>query len=60
MSGWSDEEQTKYDSIVTGVCMAGAMVGALFCEPFMKYGKIKVILALNMLLIIAIAMCMIY
>ena len=59
MYGWSDEEQTKFDSIVTGVCMAGATVGALFCEPFMKFGKLRIILALNLLLIAAILMCMI-
>ena len=59
MYDWDSNEHTKYDSIITGVCMAGAMAGAIGCEPFIKYGKRRLMLFMNIFLFIGIGICMI-
>lgn len=58
--GWSDDDLTKYNSIITGVQIAGAMVGAQGCEPFTKkLGKLRLMHVMNLLLLCSIAVCMI-
>ena len=59
MYGWDEDELTWHDSVVTSVCIAGAMTGALGCEPFIKRGKLRLMLALNALLLVAITICMV-
>jgi len=59
MYDWTDSENTKYNSIVTGVCIAGAMTGAILCEPFIKKGKLNLMLIMNAVLIVSIAVCMV-
>lgn len=44
---------------MTSSIVAGAMTGALSCGSFMKYGKRKIILMMNFLLIISAAVCQI-
>lgn len=39
--------------------MGGAMIGALACEPFIKYGKLRLMLAMNALMVAAILICMV-
>ena len=59
MYDWDEEEQIKYDSILTGVCMSGGVIGALISEPFIKFGKLRIMLYLNIILVVAILICMI-
>lgn len=60
MNGWSDSDKTKYDSIITGVQIAGAMAGAQGCEPFIKrLGKLRLMHVMNLLMLISIGVCMI-
>ena len=56
---WDEDQHTMYDSILTSICMLGSAFGALLCEPFFKYGKLKIMIYMNVLLIASISLCMI-
>ena len=60
MYDWTDSEHTRFDSVINSVCIAGAMAGAIGCEPFIaSHGKLKLMLRCNALLIVAICACMV-
>ena len=59
MYNWDSKEHTKYDATLTSCVMFGAMIGSTGCGPFLKYGKLRLMLAMNVLMVIGIAICMI-
>ena len=58
MYEWTKEEQTDFDSLVTAVWVVGAGIGSIFSASFMKFGKLRMILVLNMILILSLLVCM--
>ena len=58
MYEWTKEDITNFDVIVTGVNIIGAGIGAILCGSFMKFGKLRVILIMNLILILSIIVCM--
>ena len=56
---WNDSTKNTWDIGITTVTNAGAMVGALGSGSFAKYGKLKMILVLNAILVVSVGFCMI-
>ena len=56
---WSSESKSTWNIGITTITNAGAMVGALCSGSVVKYGKLKMILILNVILIVSIGACMI-
>ena len=59
MKGWDKDEAQKWSVIITVITNCGAMTGALFSGAFTKYGKMKMILVLDVILLAVIGICMI-
>ena len=59
MHGWSDDTAQTWSTTITSITIAGAMCGALFSGVFTKYGKKRMIQVLNVILLCAVAVCMV-
>lgn len=60
MYDWSDDDSTKFGSILTSCVIAGAMTGAMGCGPLInKLGKLKLFHVMNVVLCVGIAICMV-
>ena len=55
---WTLEEETYWITAITSITNLGAMIGALLSGSFLKYGKLRGILILNVVLLIAIGICL--
>lgn len=58
MYDWDKEDQKNFDVILTGVLVAGSGIGAYLSGSLMKFGKLRVILIMNLILIASILICM--
>ena len=58
MNEWDKDEQKTFDVIVTGSIIGGAAIGAISSGSLMKFGKLRVILTMNLILIASIMVCM--
>ena len=56
---WSESTKKTWNIGITTITNAGAMTGALGAGVFVKYGKLKMILVLNVILMISVGFCMI-
>lgn len=56
---WSESTKSGWNIGITTITNAGAMVGALCAGSFVKYGKLKMILVLNGILLVSIGVCMV-
>ena len=59
MNGWDKSQENAWSITVTSVTNVGVTIGALFSGAFTKYGKKRMILVLNIILLIAIGICMV-
>ena len=59
MNDWDDDEINTWSVTVTSVTNFGAMLGALFSGAFTKYGKKKMIIILDLILLASIGTCMV-
>ena len=57
--GWSEHESNLWNIGITTSTNLGTMVGALSAGAFVQYGKLKMIIALNLVLVASICVCMI-
>ena len=55
---WDKDDQKSFDAIITGSQVAGAGIGAYLSGSFMKFGKLRLILVMNLVLIASIFVCM--
>ena len=58
MYEWDKDDQKNFDAIITGSLVAGAGIGAYLSGSFVKFGKLRVILVTNLVLITSILVCM--
>ena len=56
---WSDHQQNVWNIGITTITNLGAMIGALVSGQFVRYGKLRMLLILNGILLTSIAACMI-
>ena len=59
MKGWDEDTKETWSVAVTSITNFGAMLGALFSGAFTKYGKRKVIVILDLVLLASIGVCMV-
>merc|ERR1712110_1160838 len=59
LNGWESDESKFWNTALTAISMVGAMIGSLSAGFFTKYGKLRMILIINLLIIISVAICMI-
>ena len=59
MEKWDDSEANNWSVIVTSTTNFGAMIGSLSAGSFTKYGKKRMILVLDFILLTSIAICMV-
>ena len=57
--GWDDSNSTLLNDISQSSIILGAAVGALCCARFLAYGKLKLLYALNIILLVGVSISMI-
>ena len=58
INDWTEDDIMNYDVIMTGSIIAGGSLGSVLSGQLMKFGKLRVILVNNLILILSILVCM--
>ena len=56
--GWSSAEEKYWTTAITSITNLGAMTGALFSGSFIKFGKLRGIVLLILILLLSIIICL--
>ena len=56
---WSDTDEKRWNVGITTITNLGTMIGALCAGAFIEYGKVRMMLYLNGVLVVSIGICMV-
>ena len=59
LMNWNKHDKSLWNIGITTITNLGAMTGALSAGSFLKFGKLRVLLILNVVLLISIGICMV-